>query len=90
MTNSRLLNPQLSYLLLTIFLFTIHRSSFIGSTWDKDINKREMKTCAILSINFQNLQIIFAFVTDTNLHKPLILAPNMYALKIDKTILKSL
>ena len=49
-----------------------------------------MKTCAILSINFQNLQIIFAFVTDTNLHKPLILAPNMYALKIDKTILKSL
>ena len=49
MTNFQLLKPQLFNLLLTTFL----------RTWDKNINKPEIKTFAYLSIIFHNLQIIF-------------------------------
>ena len=66
-----MLKPQLLYLHLTPILFTIYRKNIY---------------LPVYQFSQQFFQKYFSFVTDTNLHKPLIWIPKLCALKTNKTI----
>ena len=68
--------------------FTIYKYSFIGSKCWVNLNKFGHQN-VIFNINVITWKK-YIFVTDTNVHKPLIWTPRLCVPKIDKTMSKSL